>query len=479
MALLLTFVSSSLVVGYSAWRLFHFQPFGDARAHAATEGESELPQTETVPPVERTVVLVLGVDRSGHLADTNMVAALDPDTNRIRIVAIPRDTLVEIPGHGWDKLTHAYSLGGERLSMATVSRLLDIPIDHYVVVNFEGFEQVVDAVGGIEIEITKPMHYDDPYDDLHIHFEPGVYHMDGKQALAYARYRSDSDIFRLKRQQEVIRKVAEKATQPSVVLKLPGLVRALYATVKTDLTVKQGLDLALAAREVLAKGDLEMTVLQAGRDAYLRRSGDAPHGLYYLVPDMVAYRTEAYRTLYGTEPPADYLARARAAQSALEAAVARMEPADAGWRERNRPPEQKPGEPGGSGAGKAPGEEVAPPEAQGEPGETGGDPGPGTGGEAPEPAGEPESSVPWTAVLVDASGRDLLARYRAELEALGVQVVGEGRTEATLARSLLIDHSGDPRLGGLLRQRFPWADYQAAPRGEGPAVEIYLGTDTP
>nr|PZN45745.1 MAG: hypothetical protein DIU70_00550 [Bacillota bacterium] len=433
--------------------------------------------------MERTVVLVLGVDRSGVLADTNMVAALDPDTNRIRIVAIPRDTLVEIPGHGWDKLTHAYSFGREKLSMATVSRLLDIPIDHYVVVNFEGFERVVDAVGGIEIEVTKPMHYDDPYDNLHIHFEPGVYHMNGEKALAYARYRSDSDIHRLKRQQEVIRKVAEKAIQPSVIWKLPSLVSALYATVKTDLTLKQCLDLIPAARQVLAQGDLEMTVLQAGWDAYLGRSGETPNGLYYLVPDLVAYRTEAYRTLYGTEPPADYLARARAAQSALEAAVARMQAADAEWWERNRPREQEPGDPGNGGAGEKPGkEEVAPPGGQDEPEEAGGDPDPGAGGEATEPR-EPSGGAgggdPWTAVLVDASGRDLLARYRADLKAIGVQVVGEGRTEATLSRSLLIDHSGDPRLGQLLRKRFPWAEYQAVPGVDGPAVEIYLGTDAP
>lgn len=483
LALLLTFTLSALAAGSAAWRLFGVEPLRPAQAEAANPaaqpGQTEPPQEQPSRPAEsfgRTVILIMGVDREGARSDTNLVAAMDPAKGEIGLISIPRDTYLEIPGFGWDKLAHANAYGGEELAMQTISRLLDLPIDHYAVVNFEGFKQVVDAVGGVEIQVTKPMHYDDPFDGpegLHIHFEPGTYHMYGEEALKYARYRSDSDIQRMERQQELIKKVIEKGTNPANVLRVPALVKSLFALVQTDLSVAQGLDLALIGREMLRQGTLHATVLQNGVDKWLHASEETPDGVYYLVPDLVAYRSQAYQTLFGVEPPADYLERARAEQATLNEQVARQEEEDAVWRAayRQRLAEAaaeaeaagavEPETPGEEGAAAQPGGDSA----LGGPGQKEGD--------GAAPAGN------WTAAVVDASGRDLLQAYRRELAAQGFQVVQGQKAAQVLGSSLLVDRSGDPELAAQLQAQYPWARYQAVTDGEGPTIELYLGADAP
>ena len=113
-------------------------------------------------------IMVLGVDRridDVGRSDTLFVAMLDTQKNRISLLSVPRDTLVKIPGHGWDKVNHAYAFGGHALSQKTLEGFLGIPINNYLLVDFRGFVDLVNAIGGVDIDVEKPMQYQDPYDD--------------------------------------------------------------------------------------------------------------------------------------------------------------------------------------------------------------------------------------------------------------------------------------------------------------------------
>ena len=107
-------------------------------------------------------------------------------------MSIPRDTLAEIPGHGFDKINAAYSIGHEDLARQTVEKFTGVKIDYVVAVNYQGFIDVIDAFGGVDVVVDKAMNYDDRRGNLHIHFDPGTYHMTGEQALEYARFRHDA-----------------------------------------------------------------------------------------------------------------------------------------------------------------------------------------------------------------------------------------------------------------------------------------------
>jgi len=129
------------------------------------------------------------------------VATIDEATKSVSLLSVPRDTRVKIPGHGWDKINHAYANGGSQLSQKAVENLLGIPIDYYVTIDFAGFYKIVDAVGGVDVDVEKRMYYEDPYDELVIDIQPGMQHMNGKTAIQYVRYRdSEGDIGRIERQ---------------------------------------------------------------------------------------------------------------------------------------------------------------------------------------------------------------------------------------------------------------------------------------
>ena len=124
------------------------------------------------------------------------------------MLSIPRDSRVKIDGHGWDKINHAYAYGGSKLSKSVVEKLLGIPIEYTVVMNFQGFVRMIDALGGVTIDVEKRMYYSDPYDDdrgLYIDLHPGVQKLNGKAAIEYVRYRDEEgDIGRVARQQKFL-----------------------------------------------------------------------------------------------------------------------------------------------------------------------------------------------------------------------------------------------------------------------------------
>nr|WP_249030683.1 LCP family protein [Sporomusa acidovorans] len=204
-----------------------------------------------VHPVKGKInILVLGADErqddTGR-SDTTFVTTIDTDAKKITMLSIPRDTRVKIPGHGWDKINHAYAFGGSKLSKESVENLLGIKIDYTVVININGFVRMIDAIGGVTIDVDKRMKYADPYDDnggLYIDLQPGVQKLNGKTAIEYVRYRDEEgDIGRVARQQKFLKALLQEFTKPQLIAKLPDLIKQLSTTIRTDMPKNEMLKL--------------------------------------------------------------------------------------------------------------------------------------------------------------------------------------------------------------------------------------------
>jgi len=201
-------------------------------------------------------ILILGtdvnfVDKGIPRSDTIKLASVDLTKPSISILSVPRDTWVDIPGYGYAKINSAYQRGGDveidrvRSAQSVVSNLLgsisgqDIPIDYYVRIQTGGFKRIVDALGGVEVNVEKKMDYEDNYQNLYIHLQPGPQLLDGKQAMGYVRFRHDreSDYGRMRRQDQFIRALAAQLEKPETKSRLPQVLGAVDSMLKTDLTL--------------------------------------------------------------------------------------------------------------------------------------------------------------------------------------------------------------------------------------------------
>lgn len=202
-----------------------------------------------VEPVEDNVsVLFIGIDDSeergqgsdNSRSDALILATLNNKEKTVKLVSIPRDSYVYIPYiDGEDKITHAHAYGGTLASIETVEELFDIPVDYYVRMNFNAFIEVVDALGGIEVDVDIPYAFYemDENDNKSIYLEPGLQELNGSEALALARTRKhDSDIMRGQRQQDIIKAIAQKASSVTSISKYDDILEAIGDNMKTDMT---------------------------------------------------------------------------------------------------------------------------------------------------------------------------------------------------------------------------------------------------
>jgi LCP family protein required for cell wall assembly len=184
---------------------------------------------------------------------------------------------VSIPGHGEDKINHAYAYGGVELALKTVQGFLNVPIRYYVKIDVTGFVRLVDALGGVPIDVEKDMDWDDNAGNLHIHLKKGPQTLDGKNASDYVRFRhTDSDMARAARQQKFIAAAIKQVLKPSNLLKIPELMRIGFQTVQTNIPLPVALRYAPA---VSALKDNPASYTVEGEDKYI-------NGIYYYVPDM-------------------------------------------------------------------------------------------------------------------------------------------------------------------------------------------------
>ena len=207
--------------------------------------------TELIKAKDKSIVLIMGVDKREDdvgRSDTMMIATIDPRLDQATLLSIPRDTRVRIYGRGFDKINAAFSYGGVHLAAETVEDFLGIDIDHYVLIDNSSFIKIIDAIGGVDIDVEKRMYYEDPWDDdggLVIDLYPGEQHMDGKTAVTYVRYRdSEGDIGRVQRQQKFMAACMDKVTSPEIVPRIPKIVREIIDAVETDMSLRQLLELA-------------------------------------------------------------------------------------------------------------------------------------------------------------------------------------------------------------------------------------------
>jgi LCP family protein required for cell wall assembly len=187
-------------------------------------------------------VLVLGVDSvdGTHRADTIFVLGVNPAKSRVSMLSIPRDTRVLISGKA-RKINEILPRYGQSVLRSLLEDLLSIQISRYVEVDFQGFINVIDAIGGVELDIEKPMHYDDNWGKVHIHFDPGKHRLDGRKALNFVRFRADAaaDLGRIKRQQQFIKVLLDTFMTPGSVVKLPQIISEAYEHVKTDFSLAE------------------------------------------------------------------------------------------------------------------------------------------------------------------------------------------------------------------------------------------------
>ena len=241
-------------------------------------------------------ILVLGADtgsksRQGTQgrADTIILIRTDPDHHKIALLSIPRDLRVEIPRHGTEKINAAYAFGGPTLAVKTVERVTGLSMNHVVVVDFSTFGEVVDALGGVTINVPRPILSNKFECPRHTQaqcarwpgwrFRKGPQTMDGRKALIYSRIRenqlnpSESDFTRGERQQAVIQAIADKTTSFNTFLKAPFIGDDLVRPLATDLSAGQILQLAWVKRRTPSSGWLRCrlggTIANIGGASYV------------------------------------------------------------------------------------------------------------------------------------------------------------------------------------------------------------------
>jgi LCP family protein required for cell wall assembly len=272
-----------LLTSGGAWALTSYVTGHLGRLSAGTSG------TPSSGPLN---ILVAGVDeRSGltpqqeaalHVghdvstnSDTLMLIHLPADHSYIQVVSLPRDSWVNIPGHGMNKINAAFGLGGPKLMVQTVQAATGLVINDYVEVNFLGFVKVIDALGGVNI--CLPFAVDDAYSGLHM--SAGVHHVDGITALEYARDRHSfaaSDLARIDDQQQLMATIVSKAVSTGT-LSNPFKLRQVISSVTSAIQVDQGFDLTSLARQLsgIRPQDVAFTTVPLANLNYQTPTGES------------------------------------------------------------------------------------------------------------------------------------------------------------------------------------------------------------
>lgn len=433
-------------------------------------GGSPLSLFTTASASGRMSVLVLGADdRPGEpgRSDTAILVSVDFSQNKVTMLSVPRDSWANIPGRGWDKFNHAYAFGKEQLTLKTFNNVFGIMPDHYVVVNMQGFQKIVDTLGGVTIDVEKDLNYEDPYDTppLKIHLKHGVQRLNGVQALGYVRFRhdSESDGGRQARQQKFIKALAAEALRPQNLTKLPTLSSQLYGAIRTDMSRTDLLRLGMA----LAKGLDPQSMGTAELKGVDRTFG----GIYYLQLNLTEARGIVYKMVNGKDPDPAFAAKTQTAQREYLASITKEQERQAALTKAAEDAAKKAAAQTGQGTGAS---------APGQTGQPGSATQPGTATGGTTPGGETDTPASVARVSVrDASGKNLGPRYAGLFSEQGMQITQVSTEAAVSGTTEIIIHQADAATLQKVMSLLPNAKLviQAAGPGTVADIEIVLGQD--
>jgi polyisoprenyl-teichoic acid--peptidoglycan teichoic acid transferase len=263
------------IAGFGGYAYYLYDSAKDAVTDMHEKIETDKPKPiitgkqENLKPIS---IMLLGVDeRKGDKgrSDTIIIVAVNPKQDKMLMFSIPRDTRTEIIGKGFnDKINHAYAFGGSQMAMDTIEKFLKTSIDYYVKVNMESFRDIVDAVGGVEVNNPKEFVYQG------YSFPVGNQELNGEEALSYARMRyedSKGDLGRNDRQRQVITSIIDKGARVSSITKFDNILDILSENVKTNMTFQEMKDIQKNYKG--ARHNIESTEIKS--------SGEMIGGTYY------------------------------------------------------------------------------------------------------------------------------------------------------------------------------------------------------
>lgn len=279
---LLIIIGILLFVGYKGVKTY-------IELNKATKGEkitSKLREQEVKISKDPISILFLGIENystggKGGRTDSMILATFNPKLDTVKVMSIPRDTYVDIPGYSEKtKINHAYSYGGLQLTVDTVEKFLNVPIDYYVTVDFKGFKNIVDEVGGITVDVPFDFwEHTDTIPRRTVYFNKGPMHLNGEKALAYARMRKRDprgDFGREERQQQVMKAILSEIKSPETILKMDDYAKVFSKNVSTNMTIGEGLSVA---KHLPNFNDQSIETIK------LKGHDDTINGIYYYVPE--------------------------------------------------------------------------------------------------------------------------------------------------------------------------------------------------
>jgi polyisoprenyl-teichoic acid--peptidoglycan teichoic acid transferase len=248
----------------------------------------------------RANVLLIGVDVTINAqrqvvptarADTLMLVTFDPTRQHVGLLSVPRDIRMTIPELGETKINATYAFGGPGLTIRAVEDLLGVPVHYYVKLGPQSFARIIDALGGIEIDVEKDMQYTDTWAGLYINLKQGLQLLSGEQAMHYIRWRSDEqgDLGRVQRQQKVLLAVLKKLHSRNARVHAPKLLAAFAKRTETNLNLSELMTLGLFATEL-------------GFDDIHTATVPGEVGLVYVEPDLARTRPIVTEMFLGIAP---------------------------------------------------------------------------------------------------------------------------------------------------------------------------------
>ncbi|MCY9189835.1 LCP family protein [Bacillus sp. FSL K6-1005] len=290
--IMLLFVLALLVVvGLGGYKLYKTINAADDSYDALSRGDKSNLRNEVVDMKKKPFsILFMGIEdyatkgQKGR-SDSLIVVTLDPKNKTMKMLSIPRDTRVQLANDTTGtktKINSAYSKGGKDETVETVEQFLQIPIDKYVTVDFDGFKDVINEVGGIDVDV--PFDFDEKSDvdeSKRIYFKKGEMHLNGEEALAYARMRKQDkrgDFGRNDRQKQILNALIDRMSSASNIAKIDKIAETASENVETNIRITEGLALQQIYSGFTSKKIDTLSV--TGSDLYL-----GPNKTYYFEPD--------------------------------------------------------------------------------------------------------------------------------------------------------------------------------------------------